>query len=208
MLKKLLPRNVAFFDFFERHAETIVQGAKELLAFSSSEAIARDIFREIKLQEQEADRITHQCVETLHKTFITPFERTDIHRLISTMDDVIDEIEDVARFVVLYKLQFLRSDAIDLVHLLVKSTQEVQFAIKELKKMRNTEALKGHFFNIYHLENEADTILIHAISRLFDEEEDAKTIIKWKEVYEHLEKAVDLCEDVANIIEGIILEYE
>lgn len=208
MLRNLLPHNDNFFDFFERHATFIVQGAQELLSFCHPNYDSEALFQKIKSIEQEGDLITHQCVEALHKTFITPFDRTDIHHLISKLDDVLDEIKGVARSILLYNLTSLTEEAGQLVQLVLEASQEVAFAIKELRKMKNTELLKQRLININILENEADTILTQALSRLFDEEKDAVIIIKWKDVYEHLESATDVCEDVANILEGIILENE
>ncbi len=208
MLRKFLPQNNNFFNFFEKQAAVLVRGAQALVAFDDSEGNPLEVFQHIKAFEEEGDSITHLCVEALHKTFITPIDRTEIHHLISTMDDVLDEIEDVGRLMVLYQLKHFHKDASQLAHIVLRSTQEVEVAVKELRKMKNTENLQNNFIKINHLENEADTILIHALSRLFDEEPDTRTLIKWKEVYEHLEHATDLCEDIANIIEGIILENE
>ena len=132
----------------------------------------------------------------------------DIHRLISTLDNITDEIEDIAKLFFLYKLEQLRPDATQLANIVLASVKEVCAAVKELRKMKITPTLKQHFFAINHLENEADTILNEALARLFDEESDTKALIKWKEVYEHLENATDVCEDVSNILEGIILENE
>lgn len=208
MLRGLLPRSDNFFNFFETHAAFIVQGAKELLSFFHPEQDPHIIFQKIKFIEQEGDRVTHQCVEALHKTFITPFDRTDIHHLISKLDDILDEIKGIARCIVLYKLQPLSTEANQLALLVVQSCQEVEAAIKELRKIKNTEIMRTCFIKINHLENEADLILSQAIGNLFDQEKEACAIIKWKEVYEHLERTTDVCEDVANILEGIILENE
>ena len=117
-----------------------------------------EIFQNIKKLENEADTITHQCIEALHKTFITPMDRMEIHRLISTLDNITDEIEDIAKLFFLYKLERLRPDATQLAHIVVDSVKEVCAAVKELRKMKITPTLKQHFFTINHLENEADTI--------------------------------------------------
>lgn len=207
MFRKLLPRNDIFFDFFEQHAAVTVQGAKLLLHFSPShDSLAT--FQSIKMLEQEGDKIVHSCMDTLHSTFITPFERGDIHNLISTMDDVLDEIKDVGQLIVLYKLHLLERESLELATVLLESVEAVEYAVKELRKLKNTSALKEYFIKINNLENEADTLFIHALRRLFDQEKDPIVIIKWKEIYERLERANDAAEDVANILEGIVLEYE
>ena len=110
MLRKFLPKSNNFFNFFEKHAAVLVRGAQALSAFEHSESDPREVFQHIKLFEEEGDEITHLCVEALHKTFITPIDRTDIHHLISTMDDVLDEIEDVGRLMVLYQLKHFQKD--------------------------------------------------------------------------------------------------
>jgi uncharacterized protein Yka (UPF0111/DUF47 family) len=140
--------------------------------------------------------------------FITPLERTDIHRLISTMDDVLDEIEDVSKFFLLYKLPVFPEGAQKMAKILLDSALEMEKGVKELRKMKNTEALQKIFYNINHLENEGDATFLHALGKLFEEEKVTLNILKWKEVYEHLEHAIDACEDVGNILEGIVLEYD
>ena len=208
MFRKFLPRRDIFFAFFEKNASISYQAAEHLLHFVASQQGPEDVFQNIKRLENEADNITHQCIEALHKTFITPMDRMDIYRLITTLDDIADEIEGIAKMLFLYKVEVLRPDAAQLAKIVVASVKEVLFAVKEMRKMKITETIKGHFFAINHLENEADSILNQALGRLFDEEEDTKALIKWKEIYEHLETATDVCEDVSNIIEGIILENE
>lgn len=208
MFRKLLPRNEDFFGFFERHAAFIVKGASQLASFSLPGHDPQKIFDKIKECEEEGDKITHACVEALHKTFITPIERGDIHRLMSAMDDTLDEIEDIGKLMLIYRLDRFPEDALKMSKIIIQATESIEAGIREFRKMKMTEVMKQHFFNVNHLENEADTLLIKALSRLFDEEKDVKTIIKWKEVYEHLEKTADICEDVANILEGILLENE
>lgn len=208
MFKKLFPQKDLFFVFFEKHATVSCQAAELLSQFIDSEHKSEEIFQMIKRCESDADTITHQCVETLHKTFITPMDRQDIYRLITTLDDIADEIEDSAKRIFLYKLEALPKETAQFAKIVVSSVNEVLSAVKELRKMKITDSIRRHFYTINHLENEADSLLNHAISRLFDEEPDPKTLIKCKEVFEHLESATDVCEDVSNIIEGIILENE
>lgn len=208
MFRKIFPKNDEFFDFFERHAKQSVKAAHELFKISSPGYDLNNAFHNIKSCEQEGDRITHQCMEALHKNFITPIDRSAIHHLISKMDDILDEIEDVAKFIIVYKLPHLPEKARKLPELIVSSTLEVELALKELRKMKNTKTMQEHFVKINHFENEADNTFIQVLALLFEEEKDILTIIKWKEVYEHLEQACDMCEDVANILEGIVLEYD
>jgi len=205
MFGKLLPRETSFFDYFEKHAALIVKGAQELIALM----INNDLLKasQIKDIEHEADTITHQCVEALHKTFITPIEREDIHRLISRMDDIIDYIDDAADRLFLYKIQIIKPEAKELTQVLLNATLEVEQAVKGLRHLDKDEAIRKRCININCLENEADSVFRRAVVCLFEEEKDTRTLIKWKEIYEDLESAADRCEDVANIIEGVILEY-
>jgi uncharacterized protein Yka (UPF0111/DUF47 family) len=146
-------------------------------------------------------------VEALHKTFITPIERDDIYRLIGKMDDIMDYVEAAAERIALYKLTVMTADVKDLADVLVRATKELEAAIKLLRDMGNAEAISKKCIDINRLENESDSILRAAVARLFDEEQDTRLIIKWKEIYENLENATDRCEDVANIIEGVVLEH-
>jgi predicted phosphate transport protein (TIGR00153 family) len=202
-----LPRETSFFDFFERHAAMTVQGAQELLALASTGANIVAKAKRIKEIEHECDTITHHCVEALHKTFITPIERDDIYRLISKMDDIMDFVEAAAERIALYKLTQMSPDVKNMADVLVRATLEIEEALKLLRNLENAEAISKKCIDINRLENEADSLLRTAVARLFDEEQDVRAIIKWKEIFENLENATDRCEDVANIIEGVVLEH-
>jgi|SRR5579871_182453 len=206
MFGKLLPRETSFFDFFERHAALTVQGTEEFLSLVSTGANIVAKARRIKEIEHEADTVTHRCVEALHKTFITPIERDDIHRLITRMDDVMDYVEAAAERISLYKLREMTPECRDLADVLVRAAKGVERAVRGLRDLRDTDTIRQLCIDINRLENEADSILRNAVARLFDEEQDVKTLIKWKEIYESLENATDRCEDVANIIEGVVVE--
>ena len=206
MLRKLMPRETNFFDYFERHAATTVQGCRELLDLATSGGEFEVRSRRIKDLEHEADSITHDCVEALHKTFITPLDRDDIHMLISRMDDIMDFVETVSDKCVLYNIDHMTSDARELAEVLVESTEQLEVAVTLLRDMKNAHAITELCIDVNRLENRGDEILRKAVERLFDEENDPVAIIKWKEIYENLETATDRCEDVANIIEGVVVE--
>jgi hypothetical protein len=206
MLSRLLPRKIGFFDFFDRHAALTVAGAREFQSLVSTGANVASKSKRIKEIEHEADVVTHQCVEALHKTFVTPFDRNYIHRLISRMDDVLDLIEAASDRIALYEVETMWQGTKDLADVLVRSTETVEQAINGLRDMRNAEAIRQRCIEVNRLENEADTILRNTIAGLFRKEKDPILVIKWKEVYEILEAASDRCEDVANVIEGVILE--
>ncbi|HEX4459107.1 MAG TPA: DUF47 family protein [Polyangia bacterium] len=184
-----------------------VEGAQEFLSLATTGANITAKAKRIKEIEHECDTITHHCVEQLHKTFITPIERDDIFRLISKMDDIMDYVEAASERIALYKLTNMTQDVKDLADVLLRAAQELEGTLKLLRNLENAEAITKRCIDINRLENEADSILRAAVARLFDEEKDVLAIIKWKEIYENLENATDRCEDVANIIEGVVLEH-
>ena len=206
MLRRLLPRETSFFDFFEQHAELTVDGATEFVAMVSVAVNIDAKARRIKEIEHETDIITHRCVEALHKTVITPIDSTQIHRLITRMDDVMDCIEAAAERIALYRLREMTSEVRDMADVLKSATQVVLEACQLLRNLRDPQAILKKCIDINRLENEADAILRRAVARLFDQEQDPVMIIKWKEIYESLESAADRCEDVANIIENVVLD--
>jgi uncharacterized protein Yka (UPF0111/DUF47 family) len=207
MLRRLLPREEDFFDLFERHAAFTVEGAKEMKRLVQGGQNIRWLAARIKELEHETDAITHACVERLHRTFITPFDRDDIHRLITRMDDVMDYIESASIAVMLYELTEMTEPARQLADVLVRSTESVAIAIGGLKSIQQPQAILAACIEVNRLENEGDEILRTALADLFRGATDPLLVLKWKEVYEALETATDRCEDVANIIEGVVLEH-
>lgn len=204
---RLLPRETRFFDLFEQHAALTVVGCKEFLALVSTGANVPAKAKRIKEIEEETDQITHQCVEALHKTFITPIERDDIHRLITRMDDVMDFVEAASERIALYEITEMPSEVKDLADVLMRAAGEIVHAVAGLRDMKHASKVLQACVDVNRLENEADAILRRAVARLFKEHRDDPIhVIKWKEIYETLETATDRCEDVANTIEGIVLE--
>ena len=207
MLRRLLPREDDFFGLFERHAALTVEGAREMQRLVQGDRNVKVLAARIKEIEHETDVITHSCVERLHKTFITPFDRDDIHRLITRMDDVMDFIESAAIAVMLYELTEMTVPARELADVLVRSTEAVATAVGGLKNVKQSATILEACIEVNRLENEGDEILRNALAGLFREAKDPLLVLKWKEVYEALENATDRCEDVANIIEGVVLEH-
>jgi predicted phosphate transport protein (TIGR00153 family) len=207
MFGRLLPKETSFFDFFEQHAALTVAGTKEFVSLVASGANIDAKARRIKEIEHETDVITHRCVEALHRTFITPIERDDIHRLITKMDDVMDYVEAASERIALYEIKEMTEEVRDLADVLARASQEVYETCKLLRNMKKPEEILQKCVDINRLENEGDAILRRAVARLFKEKgHDPIYVIKWKEIYENLENATDRCEDVANIIEGVVLE--
>jgi uncharacterized protein len=207
MFGRFLPRETSFFDFFEQHAGLTIEGTKEFLSMVTTGANIATKCRRISDIEHETDTITHRCVEALHKTFITPIDRDAIHRLITRMDDIMDYVEAGAERIELYEISTMTSDVRDLSDVLHRSAQQVEAAVRGLRHLNDTQHTLKLCIDINRLENEADAILRRSVARLFKEEKDPIMVIKWKEIYENLENASDRCEDVANIIEGVILEH-
>lgn len=208
MFRHLLPQTPVFFDFFEEHARLICQAASELLGWvSTGEVQSFSPAENIKGIERSADMVAHNCIEALHKTFITPIDREDIHRLISRMDDIIDEIEAAAAHIALYRLKTMTPAVIELAQVLQNPVQEVSKAVQFLRKLQGKE-IRASCIKINYFENQMDELLKTSLALLFERTKDPIEIIKWKEIYENLEDASDRCEDVANILEGIVLEND
>jgi predicted phosphate transport protein (TIGR00153 family) len=206
MIRKLLPKNVEFFDYFEKHIALTIQGCEELIRLLTTDGKVDEHVSRIKEIEHMTDTLTSDCIDALHKTFITPIDRGDIHRLIRRLDDIIDAVDTVAQRLSLYEIKDIRSEAPEVAEVLLKAAFEVQNAIRLLSDMKNAQKIVGHCISVYQLENSGDTILHNALVRLFKEEKDPIQVIKWKELFEILEKAVDRCEDAANIIQGVVIE--
>lgn len=209
MFGRLMPREGKFFDLFNRHAERIVAGSRELVGLMnefSDIAARRARIDAIDAAEKDADKVTHEAVILLHKTFITPFDRDDIHKLITHMDDVLDLIQDVAESAILYDVQHISPEAQQLAELNEMCAERVQAAVGMLDNMENAEAILKVCLEIDRLESDADRVMRAAMSKLFRDETDVRQLIKLKALYELLESVSDKCEDVANIIEGVVLE--
>ena len=206
MLGRLMPREGKFFDLFNAHAARIVEGAKELAAmigdFSELDAHAQ----RIDAAERAADKITHECIALLHKTFITPFDREQIHSLITAMDDILDLIQDVAESVALYDLRSVTPEAKQLAEICQMCCDRVKATVSLLPNVKSSSAILKFCEEIDRLESDADRVMRSAVSKLFREENDLKQVMKLRVIYDLLETITDRCEDVANIIEGIVLE--
>ncbi len=202
----LLPREKSFFDDFEEHGRNTVEGCKAFLALAENSADVARRAKEIKAFEEACDSVTHRVVEKLHKVFITPLDRNDIYRLITKMDDIMDFVEAASERMALYEIRQNTKELGDLARNLVSGAERVLEALQGLRDLKNPQVVLERCVEINRLENEADALLRGTLAKLFKEEKDPITIIKWKEIYELLETASDRCEDVANIIEGVVLE--
>ncbi len=206
MFSRFLPTENKFFEIFNAHAECLVDGIHELRRLIDNLGEAEIHKQNVQASEKRADKLTHEAMDLLHKVFITPFDRDEIHKLISTMDDILDLIEDVATAIWLYDVQTLPPEARQLVQISVACCEQVKLAVAQLNNMKNADEILAICTEIDRLESEADSELRGVISKLFREENDVKALIKYKAIFELLEEVTDKCEDVANIIEGIVLE--
>jgi hypothetical protein len=207
VLRKLIPREEGFFDYFDAHTATTVEACRELVALMSNGADIPGLARRIKELETQADTITHECLETLHGTFITPLDRDEIHRLMARLDDVMDFAEAASDQCALYRIEGFTPEARGLAETLLGAVEQIQHAVGGLRHMKNAPAIKERCVEIHRLENEGDRLLRQAVAGLFENPGNPVEIIKWKDVYENLESATDSCETVANILEGIVLEH-
>jgi predicted phosphate transport protein (TIGR00153 family) len=206
MFGRLMPREGRFFDLFNEHAEQIVLGSRELLSMMSSfDDLERRAYN-IETIEKRADKVTHATIELLHKTFITPLDRDDIHQLITKMDDILDLIEDVAQSIFLYDIRTITPEAVTLAQICVSCGERVKSAVALLSNIDNPRDVLALCEEIDRLESEADHVMRSAMAKLFRDESDVRQVIKLRSIYELLEEVTDHCEDVANIIEGIVLE--
>ncbi len=208
-IARLMPREGRFFSLFDNHAKLIVDGAQalaEVLRHYDDQPERDAGIRIIEDAEHAADRVTHETVQLLHTTFVTPFDRDDIHRLISRMDDVLDLMQDTGESMVLYDIQRITPQATQLADLLLQCAERVQAAVGLLASMADAPAILKICQEIDKLESDADRVMRAAISDLFRSETDVRQVIKLKAVYESLESATDKCQDVANTIESVVLE--
>jgi len=210
MLGRFMPKEVKFFDLFNAHAREGVLGAQKLKALMVALNTAPDeapaLTIEVDAIEARADKITYETVSLLHSTFITPLDRNEIHQLISNLDDVLDTIQDAAQAVAMYDIRRASPEALQFADIIVLVVQRVHDAVHMLSDMDNGPAILAACKDIYTYESEADAVLRSAMSQLFREETDVRELIKLKAIYELLEEVTDRCDDVANIIEAIVLE--
>jgi predicted phosphate transport protein (TIGR00153 family) len=207
MLKHFLPKETSFFRFFEQHSTLSMEACKEFndLATRPDELALR--VARIKQIEHRADDVTHTCINALHNTFITPIDRADIHRLMRRLDDIVDSVDAAASRMALYELTIFRPELKQLTEVLVAATAHIDNAVRSLPRLsKESDNIQRCCIAVYQAENDGDELLRAALVRLFKEETDAITIMKWKEIFERLERATDRCQEVANIISGIVIE--
>ena len=208
LLKYFIPRDRLFFPLFDKAAINLQEGAAAIFELVKATTVEdrQKWFREIERIEHIGDEITHEIFTELGKNFITPFDREDIHRLVTSIDDVLDFIHGSSKRMELYKIDKMTPDIIKLAELIFNSSKELRSAVFELKNMKKMRNITDALVRINSIENHADDIFDNAVANLFEHEKDAVQIIKMKEILSALETATDKCEDAANVIESIIVK--
>jgi uncharacterized protein len=210
MLDRLMPKEGKYFDLFNAHADIVAQGgsalARMIEALAQSPENVAALASEIGVLERKADGITHDTLAQLHTSFITPFDRDEIHALITGLDDILDVLEDVAESISLYDIRQVPQEAVTMAVVTEKSCYAIQSVVKLLHNMDNGPAVLKYCHEINKLELNADAIFREAMSKLFRAQMDVFEVIKLKEIYELLESVTDRCKDAAATIESIVLE--
>jgi predicted phosphate transport protein (TIGR00153 family) len=197
------PRDRVYFDLFEEAGQNMLHASDLLDRMLRNYPDSKDLARDILICEQEGDRITHDIIDRLNHTFVTPIDREDILALASALDDIVDFTEEVADYLGLYKIEAPMDQAIRLAHVLLAASRQIAEAIPRLRGFRD---ISHHTVEVNRLENEGDRITREAVASLFDGGIDPMVVIRWKDLFERLEEAVDATERVANILEGIVIK--
>jgi predicted phosphate transport protein (TIGR00153 family) len=206
MFRKFLPRNSDFFGLFEKLADNAVEAAALFKQIAAAGAVDDESLTKMRAIEHRGDEITYTLIDKLNKTFITPFDREDIHSLTKETDDVIDVINTMVGKLRLYKLSGVNPNLVEFSNLIDDSVRCLAGAVKGLGNMKNSKALLAVCVDINLMEDKGDSMRDKSIAELFDTERDPIAVIKWKEVYEDAETVLDICEDVANVVEAIIVK--
>ena len=199
-----IPREEKFFDMFVEDAANVLAAARLLQRFFVEYGDRERIAQELRAAEHRGDVLSHDIGQRLASTFVTPFDRDDIHQLISRLDDILDFVEEVADTCVLYKIERPTAEAAEQARIIVQQCEEL---VSAFEKLRHFKGIQPHWIEIHRLENDGDRLARRAMADLFTNGTDPVQIIKWKDVYSRLEDAIDACEDAANVIERIVVKH-
>jgi uncharacterized protein len=203
----LLPRDDTFFDFFERAAANLDEGARLLDAFMNDYTDIENKRVQIHNVEHSGDTLTRDAIQQLNRSFITPFDREEIHELVCRIDDVLDCIDEAVSRMVLYRIEKPTDDAKLLAKVLLACTGEIKVILPMLRNLKQVPAIINRCTEVHKQETEGDRIEQHGLAALFDTHQDAIEVIKWKDIYADLELATDKCSDVANVVESIVIRH-
>ena len=204
---RLIPRDEKFYDMFEELANKIEEGGNMFTDILNNYEQSEAKIAKLKEIEHEADIITHRTYEKMHRTFLTPLDREDIYNLVNKMDSVLDMIEAAAVRMQLYKIKKPADEIKELARILNLAIGKIKKIVHALRDKKKSQEILEDCVEINTLENEGDIVLRMTMARLFEREKDPIELIKWKEIFERIEESIDVCEDVSNIIEGIVLKH-
>jgi predicted phosphate transport protein (TIGR00153 family) len=202
----IIPRDRRFFDLFEQSAALVVKTAQTYVDMLKDYPHRERYLALIRQMEHDGDETTHRTLQKLDTTFITPFDREDIYSLMKTLDDVIDEIDAAAKRLILYKIDEVKNALYKQTDVLLRAAQCMESAVRELRNIKKPDGIRTHLIEIHAMENAGDDINHAAAAELYATSTNAIDAMKWKEIYDLTERAIDRCEDVANIIDAIILK--
>ncbi|MFQ6081864.1 MAG: DUF47 domain-containing protein [Candidatus Aminicenantia bacterium] len=203
---KFLPKGKKFFELFNEQADNLVKAGALIQEIMSDFEKIEEFSQKLSDLEHQADDVTHEIIDMLNRTFITPIDREDIHSLSQELDDIIDLIHEAVHNTILYQIKKPTDYMKEMVDVLVQALDVVHKALKSLKDFKNPKVLLNYCIEINRLENVGDSLLRKAMEGLMIQREDCFELLRWKEIYDSLEEAIDKCEDVANIIEGIVIK--
>jgi uncharacterized protein len=203
---RIIPKDEKFFELFREQAANVVKGAELLKDLLENYTDVEQKQMKIEKTESVGDEILHKIMEKLNTTFITPMDREDIHALASALDDILDLINGASQRLHLYQVHSVTPDAITLANIILRAAEETEALTDKMEDFKNVKDLKARWIEVNRLENEGDKVSRDAIANLFKNEINPIEVIKWKELYEHLETAIDKCEDAANIVESVVLK--
>ena len=202
---RLIPKEESFFDLFEKASDNLLEAGRLLVTTMEQFHGMAENARRMERLEHVGDQLIHDIMARLNRTFITPIDREDIHRLASAVDDVLDFVEATTERFMLYRIQSPSPFAVELARVIARQIEEIHRVMPQLRRMRHQDILR-HCIEINRLENEGDRLLREAVVQLFDSQADPIEVMKWRELYDLMESATDKCEDVAVVIEGIFLK--
>lgn len=202
----LLPKDTIFFDLFESLSQRIVESVEKLQQLAAKFPDIEQEIQDIRIIEKAADDLTHKALDRLDRTFITPFDREDIHVLVGRMDDIVDAVDDLAKRFKLYHVKKMEPSFAKQTDVLAKSTKSLSKAVHQLRKSRKLTDLSDYIIEIHRLENVGDENTNNAMSQLFDGATDPLEVMKWKELFDLIETAINGCESVSNVLERIVLK--
>ncbi|MBP5426555.1 MAG: DUF47 domain-containing protein [Clostridiales bacterium] len=205
---RITPKEEIFFDFFVEIVRKNVEAAELFFDLVSNYSNVKEKIKSIEVIEHDCDAIVHKVFRQLDASFITPIDREDIHLIAKELDDITDQIEMTAQRFMMYNVDTIKKEAIELAKLVIDATKELEVLIEDLRFMKKkTEKIHNKIIDINKIENDGDYVFRGAMKDLFSHEKDVMQVIRWKSIYNFLEEILDSCEDVANIIEGIVMKH-